>query len=106
MREAVPDVRPKQSRCFERVIDDLRGVGNDAMGVHVDGLDPLAGNDDLPSSMRLGVDTTARTRASSGGNFAIHKGDAGGAAGSCVGAARRILFLPSYRPRVRRKPIM
>ena len=59
VREAVPDIRPKQRGCFERVIDELRGVGNDAVRVHIDGLDPLTGDDDLPASVRVGVDAPA-----------------------------------------------
>src|SRR5262245_64148059 len=61
--EAVPDIRPKQRWCFERVIDQLRGVGNDAVRVHVNSLDPLARDDDFPASMRMGVDAGTRTRA-------------------------------------------
>jgi hypothetical protein len=29
--------------------------------VHIDGLDPLTGDDDLPASMRVGVDAPTRT---------------------------------------------
>ena len=106
VREAVPDIRPKQRGCFERVIDQLRGVGNDAVRVHIDGLDPLTGDDDLPASMRVGVDAPARTGAGSGGNLAVDKGDAGGAAGWRIGADRHLYFLPLSRPRIRRKPTM
>src|SRR5215510_898907 len=106
VREAVPDIRPKQRGCFERVIDQLRGVGNDAVRVHIDGLDPLTGDDDLPASMRMGVDAAIRTGAGSGGNLAVDKGDAGGAAGGRIGADRHLFFLPLSRPRIRRKPTM
>src|SRR6201997_38182 len=106
LREAVPDIRPKQRGCFERMIDQLRGVGNDAVRVHIDGLDPLTGDDDLPASMRVGVDAPARTGAGSGGNLAVDKGDAGGAAGRPIGADRPFHFFPLSRPRIRRKPTM
>ena len=99
-----PTFDHKQRGCFERVIDQLRGVGNDAVRVHVDGLDPLAGDDDLPASMRVGVDAAARTRAGLGGNLAVYKGDAGGAAGGTIGADRHLYFLPLRRPRIRREP--
>src|SRR5262249_12438884 len=105
LREAVPDIRPKQRGCFERVIDQLRGVGNDAVRVHVDGLDPLTGDDDLPASMRVGLDAPARTGADPGGNLAVDKGD-GGATGWRIGADRHLYFLPLSRPRIRRKPTM
>src|SRR5262249_51230582 len=88
VREAVPDIRPKQRGCFERVIDQLCGVGNGAMRVDVNGLDPLTGDDDLPASMRVGADAPVRTRAGSGGNLTVDKGDAGGAAGGRIGADR------------------
>jgi hypothetical protein len=103
VREAVPDIRPEQRGCFERVIDQLCGVGNDAMRVHVNGLDPLTGDDDLPTSMRVSVDATARTRAGPGRNLAVDEGDAGGAAGGRIGADRHFHFLPLSRPRIRRK---
>src|SRR6516225_751218 len=106
VREAVPDIRPKQRGCFERVIDQLRGVGNDAVRVHIDGLDPLTGDDDLRASMRVGADAPARTGAGSRGNLAVDKGDAGGAAGWRIGADRHLYFLPLGRPRIRRKPTM
>src|SRR5262245_11787024 len=83
--EAIPAIRPKQRRCFERVIDQLRGVGNDAVRVHMDGFDQLTGDDDLPASMRVGLDAPARTGAGSGGNLAVDKGD-GGATGWRIGA--------------------
>src|SRR5439155_11644326 len=40
--EAIADIRPQETRRLERVIDDLRSIGNDAMRVDIDGLDPLA----------------------------------------------------------------
>src|SRR5262245_9278514 len=104
VREAVPDIRPKQRGCFERVIDQLRGVGNDAVRVHIDGLDPLTGDSDLPTSMRVRVDATTRTRAGHGENLAVDKGDAGGAAGWRIGADRHFHFLSLSRPRIRREP--
>src|SRR6476660_6230390 len=106
VREAVPDIRPKQRGCFERVIDQLRGVGNDAVRVHIDGLDPLTGDDDLPASMRVRVHAPAQTGAGSGRNLAIDKSDAGGATGWRIGADRHFYFLPSSRPRIRREPTM
>jgi hypothetical protein len=51
--DAVADIRPQQARRLERVIDDLRRIGDDAMGVDVDGLDPLAADDDLAPAMRV-----------------------------------------------------
>src|ERR1700730_10509963 len=105
VREAIPDIRPKQRGCFERVIDQLRGVGNDAVRVHIDGLDPLTGDDDLPASMSVGVDAPARTRTGSGGNLAVDKGD-GGATGWRIGADRHLCFLRLGRPRIRRNPTM
>jgi hypothetical protein len=99
LREAIPDIRPKQRGCFERVIDHLRGVGNDAVRVHIDGLDPLAGDDDLPASMRMGVaaPAPARTGAVSGGDLAVDKGNAVGATGRRIGADRHLYFLPVDR---------
>src|SRR5262249_61497123 len=91
---------------FEGGIDELRGVGKDAVRVHIDGLDPLAGDDDLPASMRVGVDAPARTAAGSGGNLAVDKSDAGGAAGWRIGADRHLYVLPLSRIRIRRKPTM
>ena len=40
----------QQSRCFERMVDHCRGGWDDAMGVHVDGLDSLTVDHDLPPS--------------------------------------------------------
>ena len=94
VREAVPDIRPKQRGRFERVIDQLRGVGNDAVRVHIDGLDPLAGDHDFPAMMRVGVDTPVGIRAGCGGNPAVDKGNAGGAAGGRFGAGLHLYFLP------------
>ena len=37
----------QQARRFERMVDHGRGRRDDAMGVHVDGLDPLAVDHDL-----------------------------------------------------------
>src|SRR5262249_7085109 len=99
LREAVPDIRPKQRGCFERGIDQLRGVGNDAVRVHIDGLDPLTGDDDLPAWMRVGLDAPARTGVGSGGNLAADKGDAGGSAGRRIGDDRHSYFLPLSRRR-------
>src|SRR5262249_44194452 len=77
--EAVADIRPQQSRRFERMIDDLRGVRNDAMGMHVDRLDTPAGDDDFPAPPRMRVAvraaTAARTSRRAGGNLASHKSD-------------------------------
>src|SRR5262245_53845480 len=56
--------------------------------------------------MRVGVDAPARTGAGSGGNLAVDKGDASGAAGWRIGADRHLYFLPLSRPRIRRKPTM
>src|SRR5438132_14272302 len=56
--------------------------------------------------MRVGVDAPARTGAGSGGNLAVDKGDAGGAAGWRIGADRQLYFLPLSRPRIQRKPTM
>src|SRR5262245_13213902 len=106
VREAVPDIRPKQRGGFERVIDQLGGVGNDAVCVHIDGLDPLTGDDNLPASTRVGVDAPTRTGAGSGGDLAVDKGDAGAAAGWRIGADRHLYFLPLSGPRIRRKPTM
>jgi ferritin-like metal-binding protein YciE len=56
--------------------------------------------------MRVGVDAPTRTGAGSGGNLAVDKGDAGGAAGWRIGADRHLYFLPLSRPHIRRKPTM
>src|SRR5207302_5174561 len=45
--EPVADIRPQEPRRLERMVDYLRGVGNDAMRVDIDGLDPLAVDHDL-----------------------------------------------------------
>ena len=67
LRQPGADVVPKQPRRLERMIDDLRGVGNDAMGVHVDRLDPLAGDHDFPAlGMRVGVPARAAPRRRAG----------------------------------------
>jgi hypothetical protein len=47
--DAVGDVGPQQTRRLQWVIDDRRRLGNDGMGVDVDGLDPLAVDHDLAS---------------------------------------------------------
>src|SRR5207247_2902358 len=72
--DAVGKAAPQQTRRFERVIDDGRRLGNDAMGVDVDGLDPLAVDDNLaPSPRRRPGDLAGgRTR-----QAAADKGEAG-----------------------------
>ncbi len=51
------------------------------MGVDVDGLDPLAADDDLAAAMRVRLPArggaAARTGGGAGGNVAPDKGDAG-----------------------------
>src|SRR5436309_2556797 len=47
--DAVADIGPQEPRRLERVIDDLCGIRNDAMRMHVDRLDALAGDDNLPA---------------------------------------------------------
>ncbi len=49
LRQPVADIRPQEAGRFERMIDDLGGVRDDAMRVHVDGLDALAGDHDFPA---------------------------------------------------------
>ena len=59
LRQPFAEIRPQEGRRFERVIDHLRGVRDDAMGVHVDGLDALARDHDLPAAVRMGVPARA-----------------------------------------------
>jgi hypothetical protein len=47
LRYAVADIGPQQPRRLQWVIDHSRRLGNDCMGVDVDGLDPLAVDHDL-----------------------------------------------------------
>src|SRR5205823_4226310 len=53
LRQPVADIRPEETWRFERVIDELRRLWDDAMRMHVNGLDPLATHDDLAAPLRL-----------------------------------------------------
>ena len=59
LRQTVADIRPQETWRFERVIDQLRRLRDDAMRMHVNGLDPLATHDDLAAAMRLRLARTA-----------------------------------------------
>ena len=54
-RDAGAGVVHQQAGRLERMIDHRRGRRNDAMGVHVDGLDPLAVDHDLAPARLCGV---------------------------------------------------
>ena len=77
LRQAIADIRPQEAWRLERVIDHLRRIRNDAMGVHVDGLDPFAADDDLATAMRVRLPAAPRRGAGTGGNLAPDKSDAG-----------------------------
>jgi len=64
-----PGHRPKKRGGFERVIDKLRGVGNDAVRVHIDGLDPLPAMTTSPESMRRGREAPAPNWGGPAGNL-------------------------------------
>ncbi len=117
MREPVADIGPQQTRRLERVIDHLGGVRNDAMGVHIDGLDPLAGDHDLPAVLRVrrrpGAAAAARSGAGpgadAGGEPAVGKDDVsprvGSRTGQMVPAFRHIdPPHPKHRPPSGRRP--
>src|SRR5262249_3324748 len=59
LRQTVADIGPQEPRCFERMIDQLRRLRDDAMRMHVNGLDPLATHDDLAAALRLRMARTA-----------------------------------------------
>jgi len=82
--EAGADIRPQEARRFERMIDDLRGVRDDAMSVDIDGLDALAGDHDLPAlGVVVGMPRAAtRAGACPGGNFAAGENEAAGHIGA------------------------
>src|SRR5437660_1271075 len=75
------------------MVDHLRGVGNDAMRVDIDGLDPLAVDHDLAPAMRM---RCRRAAAASGSgaearaDLATGKDDAGSRAGQMVPAFRHV----------------
>jgi len=72
-RDAGAGVVHQQSRRLERMVDQLRGRRDDAVGVHVDGLDPFAVDDDLAPA-RMGMVVRGRCYA---GHGAADEGDAG-----------------------------
>ena len=87
LRQTVADIGPQETRRFERVIDQLRRLRDDAMRMHVNGLDPLATHDDLAAAMRLRL---ARTAARPGtGVSADLTADKGEARASIHGSADR-----------------
>src|SRR3954454_4714640 len=53
--QPVADISPQQTGRFERVIDNLGRIGNDAMRMHIDGLDALAGDHDFPARLMMGA---------------------------------------------------
>lgn len=77
LRQTVADIGPQETRRFERVIDQLRRLRDDAMRMHINGLDPLATHDNLAAAMRL---RTARTATLLGtdvdADFTVDKGEA------------------------------
>ena len=77
LRQPGADIRPQQSRRLERVVDDLGRVRDDAMRMHIDGLDALAGDDDFPAALRVGVGMPLPSRATpagAGAGSGAHRG--------------------------------
>src|SRR4029450_5004321 len=75
LRQSVAEIGPQEPRRFERVIDQLRRLWDDAMRMHVNGLDPLATHDDFAAALRLRMACTA-ARASAGADLTADKGEA------------------------------
>src|SRR5205807_10343666 len=76
LRQTVADIGPQETRRFERVIDQLRRIRDDAMRMHVNGLDPLATHDDLAAAMRLRLaQTAARPGTGAGADLTADKGE-------------------------------
>src|SRR4030095_14451574 len=77
LRQPVADIGPQETRRFERVIDQLRRLRDDAMRMHVNGLDPLATYDDFAAAIRLRLArTAARPGPGAGAGPTAHKGQA------------------------------
>ena len=81
--DAVGNIGPQQPRRLQRVVDHRRRLGNDRMGMDIDGLDPLAVDDHLappplprPRTRRLGTRRPRSIR-----QAASDKGEAGQRAG-------------------------
>jgi hypothetical protein len=73
--QSVTDIGPQEPRRFERVLDQLCRLRDDAMRMHVNGLDPLATHDDLAAALRL-TRTAARPGTGVGADLTADKGEA------------------------------
>ena len=77
LRQTVAEIGPQEIRRFERVIDQLRRLRDDAMRMHVNGLDPLATHDDFAAALRLRTArTAARPGTGAGADLTADKGEA------------------------------
>src|SRR5262249_34997537 len=78
LRQTVADIGPQEPRRFERVIDQLCRLRDDAMRMHVNGLDPLAAHDNLAAAVRLRLArTAARPGTGAVADLTADKGEAG-----------------------------
>src|SRR5207248_8969278 len=75
LRQTVADIGPQETWRFERVIDQLRRLRDDAMRMHINGLDTLATHDDLAARLRL-ARTAARPGTRAGADLTADKGEA------------------------------
>src|SRR5215475_8959430 len=77
LHQTVADIGPQETRRFERVIDQLRRLRDDAMRMHVNGLDPLATHNDFAAALHLRMArTAARLHTGAGAALTADKGQA------------------------------
>src|SRR5262249_29392493 len=75
--QTVANIGPQETRRFERVIDQLRRIRDNARRMHVNGLDSLATHDDLAAAMHLRMArTAARPGPGVGADLTADKGKA------------------------------